>query len=70
MEYGTFRTGCIYLAKPQMLLDRGFVLFSFKKSDELYKLVYKFNSGALVDVREYTEALKASMFSLKSSGGQ
>lgn len=79
MDQKPFRTGDVYLSTylslkltaPDMVLDRGRVLFTFAKSDDLYQMVYSFNSGTLVDVREYTEALKAlkaSMYSLKSAG--
>jgi hypothetical protein len=61
------------LAKPELVMNRGRVLFSFPKSEELYHHVYEFNAGALVDVREFTEALKrarSDIYTMKVGGAR
>lgn len=77
-----FTTGDTYLSAylclkletwPDMHLDRGRVLFSFPQSDALYKATYTFNSGDMVDIQRYSEALRrlrSDMYATKDAGGR
>lgn len=76
VETKTFETLDIYIAsfltfnglKPELQITNGRVIFVFPRSDDLYRLLSKYNSNANVGVADFVtvvKTLRGQMLSMK-----